>query len=77
VSSLVKIAAEGGHTTGFDEASMSKARVALNDLVEKAWVELDDHIMECKEYKEMSGGTFDQVAGHFCYVSIFLRACLR
>ena len=49
---------------GFDEASMSKARVASNDLVEKAWVELDDHIMECKEYKEMSGGTLDQVAGH-------------
>ena len=51
---------------------MSKARVALNDLVEKAWVELDDHIIECKEYKEMSRGTFDQVAGFFFYVSIFL-----
>ena len=61
VSSLVKTAAEGGHTGGFDETSMSKARVALNDLVEKAWVELDDKIIECKEYQEMNRGTFDQV----------------
>jgi len=59
VSSLVKTVAEGG--AGFDEASMEKARVALNDLVEKAWIELDDKIVECKEYQEMNRGTFDQV----------------
>ena len=61
VSSLVNTVAEGGAGAGFDEASMEKARVALNDLVEKAWVELDDKIIECKEYQEMNRGTFDQV----------------
>jgi hypothetical protein len=60
VSALVKTASEG-RRGGFDETSMSKARVALNDLVEKAWVELDDKIIECKEYQEMNRATFDQV----------------
>merc|ERR1719214_115417 len=45
----------------FSEESMAKARIALNDLVEKAWVELDDKIIECKEYQEMNRGTFDQI----------------
>jgi hypothetical protein len=52
---------EGSAKTTFDETSMAKARVALNDLVEKAWVELDDKIIECKEYQEMNRATFDQV----------------
>merc|ERR1719247_3091393 len=60
VTALVKTASEGGKT-GFSEESMSKARVALNDLVEKAWVELDDKIIECKEYQEMNRATFDQI----------------
>merc|ERR1719359_901603 len=47
--------------TGFSEESMAKARVALNDLVEKAWVELDDKIIACKEYQDMNRATFDQV----------------
>ena len=32
----------------FTEESMAKARIALNDMVEAAWVELDDKIIECK-----------------------------
>merc|ERR1740138_1871928 len=52
---------QGASKGAFDETSMAKARVALNDLVEKAWVELDDKIIECKEYQEMNRGTFDQV----------------
>jgi len=52
---------EGSVTGTFDETSMAKARIALNDLVEKAWVELDDKIIECKEYQEMNRATFDQV----------------
>jgi hypothetical protein len=63
VSALVRTVAEGKQepNLGFDEASMSKARIALNDLVEKAWQELDNKIIECKEYQEMNRGTFDQV----------------
>jgi len=60
VQSLVKTASTGSKAQ-FDETSMAKARIALNDLVEKAWVELDDKIIECKEYQEMNRATFDQV----------------
>jgi len=59
VRALVKAASTS--TGGFDETSMGKARIALNDLVEAAWVELDDKIIECKEYQEMNRATFDQV----------------
>merc|ERR1719409_1141014 len=52
---------EGASKGTFDETSMAKARIALNDLVETAWVELDDKIIECKEYQEMNRATFDQV----------------
>merc|ERR1719224_94526 len=61
VQSLVKTASTHGTSGQFDETSMAKARIALNDLVEKAWVELDDKIIECKEYQEMNRATFDQV----------------
>ena len=52
-----------GMTSGqFDETSTAKARIALNDISRRqAWVELDDMIMECKEYQEVSRATFDQV----------------
>jgi len=59
VQSLVST--EGSSKGAFTEESMAKARIALNDLVEKAWVELDDKIIECKEYQEMNRATFDQV----------------
>jgi hypothetical protein len=52
---------EGSAKGAFSEESMAKARIALNELVEKAWVELDDKIIECKEYQEMNRATFDQV----------------
>ena len=61
VQSLVASTSDGTHTTQFDEESMAKARIALNELVEKAWVELDDKIIQCKEYQEMNRATFDQV----------------
>merc|ERR1719276_567535 len=60
VSSLIT-ASTGTAKAEFTEESMAKARIALNDLVEKAWIELDDKIIECKEYQEMNRATFDQV----------------
>jgi hypothetical protein len=60
VRAMVSTASTGSQSR-FDEASMAKAKIALNDLVEKAWVELDDKIIECKEYQEMNRGTFDQI----------------
>ena len=48
-------------TSKSNEKSMAKARSALNGLGEKAWVELDDKIIACKEYQVMNCATFDQV----------------
>jgi len=61
VQALVKTTSSNSVNGEFTEESMAKARIALNDLVEKAWVELDDKIIECKEYQEMNRATFDQV----------------
>ena len=61
VQALVKTSTSSSAKGEFTEESMAKARIALNDLVEKAWIELDDKIIECKEYQEMNRATFDQV----------------
>merc|ERR1719191_1375503 len=58
---MMQSKAKHGQAPDFSEESMAKARIALNDLVEKAWVELDNKIITCKEYQEMNRATFDQV----------------
>jgi len=45
----------------FSEESLDRARVVLNDLVEKAWKEMDDKIIECKEFEEQNRGSYSQV----------------
>jgi len=45
----------------FSEESLAKARRALNELVEKAWIELDDKIFKCKGFQEMNRETYGQV----------------
>jgi len=64
VSSLVQMAAdsEANFAAKFDEASLEKARIALNELVEKAWVELDEKIFECKGFQDMNRNNYGQVA---------------
>jgi len=62
VVALVKASGTKEHSSQpFSEASLDKARVALNGLVEASWKELDDKIIECKEFEEQNRGTFDQV----------------
>jgi uncharacterized protein YegL len=46
---------------GLDSKSFDKARIALNELVEKAWVELDDKIFKCKGFEDMNRENYDQV----------------
>lgn len=46
---------------GLDPKSFDKARIALNELVEKAWVELDDKIFKCKGFEDMNRENYDQV----------------
>jgi len=64
VSTMVQTVSHGdtnGFAQKFDEASLDKARVALNDLIEKAWVELDNKIFKCKGFEDMNRETFGQV----------------
>merc|ERR1719379_2465483 len=45
----------------FSEDSLAKALSVLNKLVEAGWKELDDKLIECKEFEEKNRGTYDQV----------------
>merc|ERR1719316_1879888 len=61
VISLIRLGGRSKASQPFEEASLEKARKVLNELVEKAWKELDDKIIECKEFEEKNRGTYDQV----------------
>merc|ERR1719181_2330231 len=50
-----------GQTPTFTEESMAKARKVLNDLIVKAWIELDHVLINCKEFEDRNRGTFEQV----------------
>jgi len=61
VALLVKESIDEENDQPFSEESLEKARTVLNGMVETAWKEMDDKIIECKEYEEQNRGTFDQV----------------
>jgi len=61
VASLVHMATTEKNGAGLDEDSMQKARKILNNMMLKAWGELDDVIFECKEFQERNRGTYEQV----------------
>merc|ERR1719163_1701328 len=61
VLSMAKVATSGSETQQFDESSLEKARLVLNGMVEKSWKELDDKLIECKEFEEQNRGSFHQV----------------
>merc|ERR1719446_1038901 len=63
VHSLVqKVGGEGnGFAEKFSEDSLAKARRALNSLIEKAWIELDDKIFKCKGFEDMNRNNYGQV----------------
>jgi len=65
VAGLVQTVSDGdtdnGFATAFDEKSLDKARLALNDLIEKAWLELDNKIFKCKGFQEMNRENYAQV----------------
>merc|ERR1712048_509815 len=60
VSNLVQNVRSNTYS-GFSEESLAKARRALNELVEKAWIELDDKIFKCKGFQDMNRENFAQV----------------
>jgi len=61
VSNLVQKVQSNSVEEPFSEASLAKARRALNELVEKAWTELDDKIFECVGFKDMNRENHAQV----------------
>jgi len=61
VASLVHMTSSGKEGVTFDEDSMQKARKILNNMMLKAWGELDDVVFECKEFQERNRGTYEQV----------------
>merc|ERR1719217_762801 len=64
VASLVHtsvLAGEGKSHQPFDEASLAKALKYLNMMMTSAWKELDDKVIECKEFEDRNRGSFEQV----------------
>merc|ERR1719482_1932396 len=61
VANLVRVSAGSESQQPFSEDSLAKARKYLNELVFKAWGELDDKLIECKEYEDRNLQTWEQV----------------
>merc|ERR1719453_2332429 len=52
---------EGGSHQPFSEDSLTKARKYLNQMMFKAWKELDDKVIQCKVFEDKMRGSMDQV----------------
>ena len=55
MASLVRVSIEGKSRHPFEESSLEKARTVLDELIEKAWKDLDDKVVECKERRRTAG----------------------
>jgi ubiquitin len=45
----------------FDESSVEKVHIALNNLIEKAWTELDNNIFKCKWVQDVNRNSYGKV----------------
>merc|ERR1719178_530825 len=61
MASLVRTSVDSESQQPFAESSLAKARKYLNALVVKAWKELDDKLIGCKEFEDKNRVTFKQV----------------
>merc|ERR1719454_1918696 len=61
MASLVRTSVDTKSQQPFAESSLAKARKYLNALVVKAWKELDDKLIGCKEFEDKNRVTFKQV----------------
>merc|ERR1719213_978444 len=61
IASLVRTSVKEESHQPFAESSLAKARKYLNMLTVKAWKELDDKLIECKEFEDKNRGSFKQV----------------
>merc|ERR1719454_1744173 len=61
LANLVRTSVDSESQQPFAESSLAKARKYLNALVVKAWKELDDKLIACKEFEDKNRVTFKQV----------------
>jgi len=61
VQNMMQVLARGGDMQDFSEESLKKARLALNELIEKGWFDLDNKIMDCKGFEDMNRQNYAQV----------------
>jgi hypothetical protein len=73
---LMKASVNGTIKSALDEASLSKARQFLNIMVEKAQIELDDKIIEAKEFHARNRGTQAQVVADIATISGYIAGLL-
>jgi hypothetical protein len=69
---LMKDAANGSAAQQLTEESLAKARQFLNIMVEKAQIELDDKIIEAKEFHSRNRGTQAQVVRDIATLSGYI-----
>merc|ERR1719454_1255938 len=61
LANLVRTSVDGESQQPFAESSLAKARKYLNAMTVKAWKELDDKLIGCKEFEDKNRVTFQRV----------------
>merc|ERR1719353_2084160 len=61
VQGLVQAGVEKKSHQPFEESSLAKARRYLNEMMFKAWGELDDKVIACKVFEDKSRGAQEQI----------------
>merc|ERR1719359_1111029 len=76
---MVSLVSSGGEKQAptFSEDSLAKALKVLNNLVEAGWKELDDKLINCKEFEEKNRGTYDQVMTDIARIAADIADCER
>merc|ERR1719327_937190 len=72
MASLARASVKDESQQPFAESSLAKARNYLNMLTVKAWKELDDKLIECKEFEDKNRGSFKQVLTQIATLSEYI-----
>merc|ERR1719217_1842926 len=72
MASLVQSSLKDESHQPFAEDSLAKALKYLNMLTVKAWKELDDKLIECKEFEDKNRGSFKQVSTQIATLSEYI-----
>merc|ERR1719159_1404442 len=72
MANLVRTSVDSTSHQPFAESSLAKARKYLNALTVKAWKELDDKLIACKEFEDKNRGSFKQVVTQIATLSEYI-----